>query len=137
MRSSAGILATHPAALLGEKVTVDIVLLYIGLPFVDGWRILQGLEHRRLPGVIVISARGEESDKVRALDLGAGTCYLSSLLSSLQFVQSVACLDISRKKMENIVDTSIEKAKGVRSKLELHEADFGEPLPFDSGSFDL
>jgi two-component system KDP operon response regulator KdpE len=49
----------------------DIVLLDIGLPFVDGWRILASLEGRRVPAVIVISARGEESDKVRALDMGA------------------------------------------------------------------
>jgi len=49
----------------------EIVLLDIGLPFVDGWEILGGLEGRRMPSVIVISARGEEHDKVRALDLGA------------------------------------------------------------------
>ncbi len=49
----------------------DILLLDIGLPFVDGWRILGSLEGKRLPSVIVISARGEERDKVRALDLGA------------------------------------------------------------------
>jgi two-component system, OmpR family, KDP operon response regulator KdpE len=49
----------------------DVVLLDIGLPFVDGWEILQGLEGRRIPSVIVISARGGEQDKVRALDLGA------------------------------------------------------------------
>jgi two-component system KDP operon response regulator KdpE len=49
----------------------DVVLLDIGLPFVDGWRVLAGLEGRRLPSVIVISARGEEEDKVRALDMGA------------------------------------------------------------------
>ena len=49
----------------------EIVLLDIGLPFVDGWRILQSLSGKRLPSVIVISARGEEGDKVRALDLGA------------------------------------------------------------------
>ena len=49
----------------------DVVLLDLGLPFVDGWKILQGLEGRRIPSVIVISARGEEGDKVRALDLGA------------------------------------------------------------------
>jgi two-component system KDP operon response regulator KdpE len=51
--------------------TYDVVLLDIGLPFVDGWRVLGGLEPGRLPSVIVISARGEERDKVRALDLGA------------------------------------------------------------------
>jgi two-component system, OmpR family, KDP operon response regulator KdpE len=50
---------------------IDIVLLDIGLPFVDGWQLLEQMEDRRGPAVIVISARGEESDKVRALDLGA------------------------------------------------------------------
>ncbi|MGH2886273.1 MAG: response regulator, partial [Solirubrobacteraceae bacterium] len=49
----------------------DIGLLDIGLPFVDGWQILAQMEDRRCPAVIVISARGEETDKVRALDLGA------------------------------------------------------------------
>jgi two-component system KDP operon response regulator KdpE len=49
----------------------NVVLLDIGLPFVDGWKILSGLENKRIPSVIVISARGEERDKVRALDLGA------------------------------------------------------------------
>ncbi len=49
----------------------DVVLLDIGLPFVDGWQILEEIEGRRQPSVIVISARGEERDKVRALDLGA------------------------------------------------------------------
>ena len=49
----------------------DVVLLDLGLPFVDGWRILAGLEPGRIPSVIVISARGEERAKVRALDMGA------------------------------------------------------------------
>jgi two-component system KDP operon response regulator KdpE len=51
--------------------TYEVVLLDIGLPFVDGWRILQGLDAGSLPSVVIISARGEERDKVRALDLGA------------------------------------------------------------------
>ncbi len=50
---------------------LEVVLLDIGLPFVNGWRILEGLDHQRQPSVIVISARGDEEDKVRALDLGA------------------------------------------------------------------
>jgi two-component system KDP operon response regulator KdpE len=54
-----------------ESSTFEVVLLDIGLPFVDGWRILGTLEGKRLPSVIVISARGEERDKVRALDMGA------------------------------------------------------------------
>jgi len=54
-----------------ETSVYDVVLLDIGLPFVDGWHILETHQGKRLPSVIVISARGEERDKVRALDMGA------------------------------------------------------------------
>lgn len=49
----------------------DVVLLDIGLPFVDGWHVLQTLPQQPAPAVVVISARGSERDKVRALDAGA------------------------------------------------------------------
>jgi two-component system KDP operon response regulator KdpE len=66
---TAGDGATGARELQGEAF--DVVLLDIGLPFIDGWRILGGLEGKRIPSVIVISARGAETDKVRALDMGA------------------------------------------------------------------
>jgi two-component system KDP operon response regulator KdpE len=47
------------------------VLLDIGLPVMDGWAVLHRLEGRGAPPIIVISARGESADKVRALDGGA------------------------------------------------------------------
>jgi two-component system KDP operon response regulator KdpE len=57
-------------AVLRSK-SYDVVLLDIGLPFVDGWQVLSTLDGRRAPSVIVISARGDQADKVRALDMGA------------------------------------------------------------------
>jgi len=42
----------------------DVVLLDIGLPFVDGWHVLSTLEGRRVPSVIVISACGDPADGV-------------------------------------------------------------------------
>ena len=54
-----------------KSESFDVVLLDIGLPFVDGWHVLSSLEGRRVPSVIVISARGDQADKVRALDTGA------------------------------------------------------------------
>ena len=66
---------TAPDGMVGSLKLLDggyeVVLLDIGLPFIDGWKLLDTLEGRRLPSVIVISARGDERDKVRALDLGA------------------------------------------------------------------
>jgi two-component system KDP operon response regulator KdpE len=66
----------------------DVVLLDLGLPFVDGWRILSTLEGRRIPSVVVISARGEESDKVRALDMGADD-YLAKPFGADELVARV------------------------------------------------
>ena len=66
----------------------DLVLLDLGLPFVDGWAILDQLEGRPLPSVIVISARGEESAKVRALDLGADD-YLTKPFGSDELLARV------------------------------------------------
>jgi two-component system, OmpR family, KDP operon response regulator KdpE len=49
----------------------DVVLLDLGLPDGDGVKVLAALpEARRIP-VIVLSARGQEGDKVVALDSGA------------------------------------------------------------------
>ena len=49
----------------------DVVLLDLGLPDMDGLEFTKRLrEWTRMP-VVVISARGQESDKVKALDAGA------------------------------------------------------------------
>src|SRR2546426_10727127 len=50
---------------------VDVILLDIGLPFVNGWQVLSELDPQKVPAVIIISARGDERDKIRALDMGA------------------------------------------------------------------
>jgi two-component system KDP operon response regulator KdpE len=54
-----------------ESMAFDLVLLDIGLPFVNGWKVLEGMKPRQRPSTLVISARGDTADKIRALDLGA------------------------------------------------------------------
>jgi two-component system KDP operon response regulator KdpE len=66
----------------------ELVLLDLGLPFVDGWEVLQGLEGKRIPSVVVISARGEERDKVRALDMGADD-YLAKPFGTTELLSRV------------------------------------------------
>src|SRR5260370_470292 len=51
--------------------TYDVVLLDIGLPFVDGLHVLSTPEVPPGPSVVVISAPGEQADKVPALAIGA------------------------------------------------------------------
>lgn len=49
----------------------DVVLLDLGLPGLDGLGVIGGLRSWSQMPILVLSARGEESDKVTALDAGA------------------------------------------------------------------
>lgn len=49
----------------------DIVLLDLMLPAADGFDLCQRVRERSNVGILVISARRSETDKVRALNLGA------------------------------------------------------------------
>jgi two-component system KDP operon response regulator KdpE len=61
----------HDALRLVEIEAPDIVLLDLMLPGADGFELCGRLRERSAVGIIVISARGGEGDKVRALNLGA------------------------------------------------------------------
>ena len=49
----------------------DLVILDLGLPDEDGGRLLADIRKSDPTPVIVLSARGEEGEKVRLLDMGA------------------------------------------------------------------
>lgn len=49
----------------------DIVVLDLGLPDIDGLEVIRRLREWSAVPIIVLSARGQESDKVAALDAGA------------------------------------------------------------------
>ncbi len=49
----------------------DMVILDLGLPDMDGTEVAQHLRERSQIPIIVLSVRGQESDKIAALDAGA------------------------------------------------------------------
>jgi two-component system KDP operon response regulator KdpE len=59
------------AAELVDTRTPDVVLLDLMLPAVDGFDLCLEIRERSAVGIIVVSARRGEQDKVRALNLGA------------------------------------------------------------------
>jgi DNA-binding response OmpR family regulator len=61
--------ATGEAALGSEPA--DLVLLDLGLPDLDGFEVCRRLRARSSVPIIVITARGEELDRVLGLELGA------------------------------------------------------------------
>lgn len=54
-----------------ERQPPDVVVLDLGLPDMDGVDVCRLIREGRNVPVIVLSARGSEKDKVRALDAGA------------------------------------------------------------------
>jgi two-component system KDP operon response regulator KdpE len=54
-----------------ETEAPDIVLLDLMLPEVDGFELCRLIRERSTVGVIVVSARGGERDKITALNMGA------------------------------------------------------------------
>ena len=49
----------------------EVILLDLGLPDMDGLEVTREIRRVARTPIIVISARGQEHDKVTALDLGA------------------------------------------------------------------
>src|SRR5437870_103134 len=70
----------------------DLIILDLMLPGLDGYRVLRVLrdEGRRMP-ILILTARGEESDKVRGLRLGADD-YVTKPFGVLELLARVEAL---------------------------------------------
>lgn len=59
------------AAGLADTGSPDLVLLDLGLPDMDGLDVCRGLRAKSAVPIIMITARGEEADRIVGLELGA------------------------------------------------------------------
>ncbi len=71
---AAGSVGTGSAALTAPLP--DVVLLDLGLPDIDGVEVCRRLRDASDVAIIVVTARGDESDRVLALDQGADDCLV-------------------------------------------------------------
>jgi two-component system KDP operon response regulator KdpE len=98
----------------------DVVLLDLGLPDADGIDVTRGLREWTNVPIIVLSARGRESDKVAALDAGADD-YLTKpfgvdeLLARMRVALRRAVRD------PGVAPSSVLEAGPIRVELDRHE----------------
>jgi DNA-binding response OmpR family regulator len=59
------------AATAGQDPSLDMVLLDLGLPDMDGYDVCRQIRARSKLPIVVVTARGEEIDRVVGLELGA------------------------------------------------------------------
>lgn len=76
------------AILLMEKETVDMLLLDLGLPELDGTEVLEIVKRRLELPVIIVSARDQDEEKAAALDMGADD-YLTKPFSTTELLARI------------------------------------------------
>ena len=86
----------------------DVILLDLGLPDIDGMEVIQKIREKSQIPIIILSARGEESDKVAALDAGADD-YLTKPFSVEELL---ARLRVTIRRL-NTMKTSSEAEQSV------------------------
>ena len=57
--------------MIADSTTPDVIVTDLAMPRRDGFAVIAGVRRTSQTPIIVLSVRGGESDKVRALDLGA------------------------------------------------------------------
>ncbi|MFE0255181.1 winged helix-turn-helix domain-containing protein [Streptomyces sp. NPDC059010] len=77
----------------------DVVLLDLGLPDMDGIDVCRGIRRLSDVPVIILSARGEEADRVLGLELGADD-YLAKPFSVRELVARVRAVTRRTQRME-------------------------------------
>jgi DNA-binding response OmpR family regulator len=65
---------------LARKINPDLIILDIMMPFKDGWQVAQELRKDMDTPIIMLSAKGDESDKILGLNLG-GDDYVTKPFS--------------------------------------------------------
>lgn len=74
--------------------------------------------------------------KGEVLELGAGSCWLSALVSKLPKIKKIYALDISKDLLEVVGNKIIDILKGEKRKIKFVVSDFHK-LPFDNNKFDI
>ncbi len=74
-----------------RRASVDLVVLDLGLPDIDGEDVLLEIRDRGAPPVLVLTARGEVADRIRGLELGADD-YVTKPCSAREVVLRVQAI---------------------------------------------
>jgi len=116
--------ADGPQALRSVRTgSPDLVVLDLGLPGLDGLDVLRSLRREGALPVIVLTARGEESDKLVGLELGADD-YLTKPFHPQELVARAKAL-VRRARLEPD-QPRLVRAGRLEVDLERHEVRFGD-----------
>ncbi len=95
------------AMTLASSHIPDLILLDLGLPDMDGMEILEYVRKTDLVPIIVLSARSDEAEKVKAFDLGAND-YITKPFGTGELLARVrASLRINRMNLQAAAPSNV------------------------------
>ncbi|HIT89002.1 MAG TPA: response regulator transcription factor [Candidatus Merdenecus merdavium] len=117
----------------------DLVLLDLGLPDIAGLEVLKQIRTWSELPIIVVSARDRETDKVKALDLGADDYITKPFGTSELMARIRAALRYQRRLVkQGGVSTSVYKVKDLEMNFEKHKITLkGEKIHLTAIEFKL
>ena len=93
-----------------ESYCPDVILLDLGLPDIDGMKVLEKIRQWTVTPIIIISARNNEEEKVRALDSGADD-YITKPFGNQEMLARIrTALRHRRQPMESSTGVPVYKA---------------------------
>jgi len=122
---------------LARQVDPDLILLDLMLPEVDGLDVCRELRHASKVPIIMITARGEEVDRVVGLELGADD-YICKPFSVRELMARIKA--VLRRTQPDVMESApvLSGPGGLRLDAERREVTVGDtPLELTRLEFDL
>ena len=121
---------------LAEQLHPELVLLDVMLPDGSGFDVCRELRRRSEVPIIILSARGEETDRVVGLEVGADD-YIVKPFSARELVARVRAV-LRRTQREPAAEEHPLEVGGLRLDPARHEASLdGEPLDLTRKEFEV
>jgi len=115
----------------------DVVLLDVGLPRLDGFEVLRRIRSVSDTPVLMLTARGEELDKVRGLEIGADD-YITKPFSPLELLARIKAVLRRSDLPPPVRSTPSFRAGDLTVNFDTHEvARDGETIPLTSIEYRL
>lgn len=121
----------YASQVVAAAQNVDVVLLDLGLPDGDGIEVLRELRKNSDVPVIIATARGDETDRIVGLELGADD-YVVKPFSVRELAARVRAVARRRR-----IDTNLESGRLVVDRTQHRVTVDGQPVELTAKEFDL